>query len=47
MSEAVGESFSPFIVNVIVEDVVVVPSETVKLNTSVALSPSSRSSAVD
>ena len=35
--EAVGASFAPFTVKVIVEDVVVVPSETVKVNTSVPL----------
>ena len=34
----VGASFAPFTVKVIVEDVVVVPSETVKVNTSVPLS---------
>ena len=47
LSDAVGASFAPFTVKVIVEDVVVVPSETVKVNTSVALSPLSKASAFD
>ena len=46
-STTVGASFAPFTVKVIVEDVVVVPSETVKVNTSVPLSPSSKALAVD
>ena len=47
MLEAVGAAFAPFTVKVSVEDVVVVPSETVKVNTSVPLSPSSKALAVD
>ena len=45
--DAVGASFAPFTVKVIVEDVVVVPSETVKVNTSVTLSPLSKALALD